>query len=198
MSRNWISRTVLTLALTLAATAAIAQQAAAPAPESSSQAAQNAPAGPILSADQKKQLAAMRLAARDQAAIIRNDASLSADQKKAKLKELRASTRAQMKSVLTPEQHQAIAARRAAHKSSAAAKLGLTPEQSAKLKELRASNRQQREAVLKNPSLTNEQKQAQLTQIRAASKAQLASILTPDQLEKFQQMRGGHRHHKLG
>ncbi len=64
--------------------------------------------------------------ARDQAAIIRNDQTLTAEQKQAKLKALRASTREQMKSVLTPEQQKAFADRRAAAKANFAAKLGLT------------------------------------------------------------------------
>jgi Spy/CpxP family protein refolding chaperone len=66
------------------------------------------------------------------------------------------------------------------------------------MKDLFQSTHQQRQAVLKNSSLTNEQKQAQLSQIRQASKAQLATILTPEQLEKFQQMFKARRHGKQG
>ena len=65
------------------------------------------------------------------------------------------------------------------------------------MKELFAATHQQRDAVLKNASLTNEQKQTQLTQIRQTSKSQLATILTPEQLVKFHQMRK-HRHEKHG
>jgi len=50
--------------------------------------------------------------------------------------------------------------------------------------------------VLKNASLTNEQKQAQLSQIRQASQVQLAAILTPQQLEQFHQMRAMRGHAK--
>jgi len=77
-----------------------------------------------------------------------------------------------------------------------AARLGITPDQQSKLKALFGSNRQQRQAVLANSALSNEQKQAQLTQIRQNSKAQLATILTPEQLAKFQQMRMSRGHHK--
>jgi Spy/CpxP family protein refolding chaperone len=112
----------------------------------------------------------------------------------AKLKELRASTRQQMKSVLTPEQQNAFAARRADF----AAKLGLTADQRTKLKDLFRSNRRQRLAVLNTPALTNAQKQAQLAQIRQASQSQLATILTPEQLEKFHQMRRMHNRAKQG
>ncbi len=100
-----------------------------------------------------------------------------------------------MKSVLTPEQQKAFADHRAAAKAKFAAKLGLTADQQSKLKDLRRSTRQQRQAVLNNPSLTNEQKQAQLSQIRQTTQAQLATILTPEQLAKFHQMR---KHCKQG
>jgi len=198
MHGTWIKNAVLMLGMTLGGTALLAQQATAPAPDANTQSAAGATtqtAKPQLTAEQKQHLRDLRNSARDQAAIIRNDQTLSAEQKQAKLKALRASTREQMKSVLTPEQQNAFAERRATAKANFAAKLGLTTDQQSKLKELRQSTRQQRQAVLKNTSLTNEQKQAQLSQIRQATQAQLATILTPEQLEQFHQMR---RHRKLG
>jgi Spy/CpxP family protein refolding chaperone len=184
--------------MTLTGAALLAQQATTPAPDATTQNTASAARGPQLTADQKKQLSDIRATARDQAAIVRNDQTLTADQKQAKLKALRATTREQMKSVLTPAQQTAFADRRAAVKARFAAKLGLTPEQQSKLKDLFGSTRQQRQTVLKDTSLTNDQKQAQLSQIRQASKAQLATILSPEQLVKFQQMRKSHRHGKLG
>lgn len=191
----WITNAVLMMGMTLSGATLLAQQATTPAPETTTQSAASATGRPQLTAEQKKQLRDLRGSARDQAAIIRNDQTLTSEQKQAKLKALRASTREQMKSVLTPEQQKAFADRRAAAKANFAAKLGLTADQQSKLKDLHLSTRQQRQAVLKNTSLTNEQKQAQLSQIRQASQAQLATILTPEQLEKFHQMR---RHRKQG
>lgn len=201
----WIKNVVLmlgmTLGLSLSGTALLAQQqAVAPAPDTTAQSAASAGAAattakPQLTAEQKQQLKNLRNSARDQAAIIRNDSTLSPQQKQAKLKALHASTRQQMKSVLTPDQQKAMAERRAAAKAKFAAKLGLTPDQQSKLQALRSSNRQQRQAVLTNSTLTNEQKQAQLSQIRQASQAQLATILSPDQLERLHQMR---RHRRQG
>lgn len=190
-----ITNAVLMMAITLSGATLLAQQATTPAPDTTTQSTASATAKPQLTAEQKQQLRSLRNSARDQAAIIRNDQTLTAEQKQAKLKALRASTREQMKSVLTPAQQAAFANRRAAAKSRFAAKLGLTADQMSKLKDLRLSNRQQRQAVLTNSALTNEQKQAQLAQIRQASQAQLATILTPEQLEKFHQMR---RHWKQG
>jgi hypothetical protein len=193
---SWMMKNaVLLLGISLSGAAMLAQATAAPETTTPS-AEQRAQQRPQLTAEQKQQLGELRANARDQAAIIRNDQSLTAEQKQAKLKALRASTREQMKSVFTPDQQKA--SHREARKSRMAAKLGLTPDQQSKLKELRASTRQQRQAVLSNSTLSNEQKQAQLTQIRQASKAQLASILSPDQLAQLRQMRmSQHRHMQM-
>lgn len=208
MRGTWIKNTVLLVAMTVAGGALLAQQAASPAaPETTppaaaaSQAAQSTTGttGAVqLSAEQKKQLRELRMSARDQAAILRNDQTLNAEQKQAKLQELRASTRKQMKAVLTPAQQTAFAERRSEHQARMAAKLGLTPEQQGLLKALRVSNRELRQSVLINASLTNQQKRTELKQIRHSSKAQLATILTSDQLVKFQQMRKEHRHARQG
>jgi Spy/CpxP family protein refolding chaperone len=203
MRGTWMKNTVLLLGMSLAGTALLAQQtspeAAPPATSQAVTQGSSATSGALqLTVEQKKQLRELRLSAHDQAAIIRHDQSLSDDQKTAKLEALRASTREQMKAVLTPAQQAAFAERRAAHQAKFAAKLGLTPDQQSKLKELFASNRQQREAVLTNASLTNEQKQAQLSGIRATNKAQLATILTPEQLAQFEQMRQARRHSHMG
>ena len=192
MRKTWIKSTVLLVGMSLSGAALLAQ-ATTPAPETTTQSAAQRPQ---LSAGQKQQLSELRTNARDQAAIIRNDQTLTAEQKQAKLKALHAGTREQMKSVLTPEQQQAFEAHRAQGKNRMAARLGITPDQQSKLKALFGSNRQQRQAVLANSALSNEQKQAQLTQIRQNSKAQLATILTPEQLAKFQQMRMSRGHHK--
>jgi Spy/CpxP family protein refolding chaperone len=202
MRGTWIKNSVLLLGITFGGMALLAQQSTAPeaqpAPETTTQSTA-APTGKMpLSAEQKQQLSSLRMAMRDQAAIIRHDQTLSAEQKAAKLKALRASTREQMKSVLTPEQQQAFAQRREARKDAFAAKLGLTADQQTKLKTLFQSTRQQRQAVLNNASLTNDQKQAQLSQIRQGTHAQLATILTPEQLQQFQQMRKAHHHEKQG
>jgi len=198
MRRVWINNTVLMLGMTLSCATLMAQQPAVTAPGTTTQSTASAPARPQLTVEQKQQLRDLRASARDQAAIIRNDQTLTVAQKQAKLKALRISTRQQMKSVLTPEQQKAFAGNRAGRHARIAAKLGLTADQQSKLKELARSNRQQRQAVLKNPSLTSEQKQAQLSQIRQASKAQLATILSPEQLEQLHQMRRMHNHAKQG
>ena len=191
--------TVLLLGVGLASAGVFAQQAgqtaASQAPQAAAQSSSTGTAGKMnLSPDQKKQLRELHMTARDQAAIIRNDNKLSAEEKTAKLQELRAATRDKMKALLTPEQQQAFAARREAHRAEMAAKLGLTTEQQGKLKDLFQSTRQQRQSVLNSTTLTNDEKLAQLKQIRETTKSQLATILTPDQMQKFREMRKEHRH----
>jgi Spy/CpxP family protein refolding chaperone len=193
MNTRWIKSTVLLAGMTLSCAALFAQQATTPAATT-----QPATTSARLSAEQKQQLMEMRATARDQAAIIRNDQTLTPEQKQQKLQELHANTREQMKAILTPEQQQAFAARRTARQAKVAAKLGITADQQNKLKELFQSTRQQRQAVLTNSGLTNDQKQTQLTQIRQNAKAQMATILTPDQLTKFQQMHWGRMRAKAG
>jgi Spy/CpxP family protein refolding chaperone len=201
MFGKWIQGTVLMLGIGLASAGVFAQQAdqtAAPqAPQVSAKSGATGTAGKLnLSVDQKKQLRDLRQTARDQAAIIRHDDKMSAEEKFAKMKELRAATREKMKTVLTPEQQQQWAARREAHRAEMAAKLGLTDEQQGKLKDLFKSTREQRQGVLTSTTLTNEQKLAQLKQIRETAKTQVATILSPDQLQKFREMHKEHRHNR--
>ena len=199
MFGKWIQGTVLMLGMGLASAGLCAQEAdeaAAPQePQVSAQSASTETSGKLnLSPEQKKQLRELRQSTRDQAAIIRHDNKLSAEEKSAKLQELQAATREKMKAVFTPEQQQAWAARREARHAEIAAKLGLTDEQQSKLKGLFKSTREQRKSVLTSTTLTNEEKLAQLKQIRETAKAQVATILTPDQMQKFREMRKGHRH----
>ena len=203
MHRQWIQNTVLMLGMGLASTGLFAQQTdqtmAAQAPVVSAKSDSTGTTGKLnLSPEQKKQLRELHMTARDKAAIIRQDSKLSADEKAAKLKALRTETREQMKAVLTPDQQKTFAERRAARHAAMAAKLGLTDEQQSKLKDLFKSTREQRKRVLTNTTLTNEEKLAQLKQIRETKKAQIATILTPDQMQKFREMRKGHRHHGQG
>ena len=202
MHGKWIQNTVLMLGMGLASAGLFAQQTdqtAAQAPGVSANSNSTGMAGKLnLSPEQKKQLHELRMTARDKAAIIRQDSKLSAEEKTAKLQELRATTRNQMKAVLTPDQQQAFAARREAHRAEMAAKLGLTDEQQGKLKDVFQSAREQRKSVLTNTTLTNDEKLAQLKQIRETKKAQISTILTPDQLQKFREMHKGHRHHGQG
>jgi len=138
-----------------------------------------------LTQEQKTQLHNLRSSMQDQIAIIRHDQSLSDQQKQQQIQQLRQTTRAQMKTVFTPEQQQKLAQMKAARQ----AKLGLSDAQKSQLKTLFSGAKQQRETVLNNASLSSAQKQTQLQQIRQNTQTQLSSILTPEQLQMMHHMR---------
>jgi Spy/CpxP family protein refolding chaperone len=69
-----------------------------------------------LTDDQKSQMKTIHQDARKQAQAIKNDSSLSADQKKAKMKELHEQTMAKSEAILTPEQKQKMEQLKAEHK----------------------------------------------------------------------------------
>jgi Spy/CpxP family protein refolding chaperone len=69
-----------------------------------------------LTADQQAQLKTIHQDAKQQAQAIKKDASLSADPKKAKMKELRADTKSKTDAILTPEQREKMAQMHANHK----------------------------------------------------------------------------------
>jgi len=99
------------LALPLAGTA-FAQTTAPPAPPSSPQAGPGrGQAGEWLqdlglNDDQKAQIKSLRQKGREQVQAARNDSSLTPEQQKAKIKDIRKNTHTQVWSVLTPEQQQ--------------------------------------------------------------------------------------------
>jgi Spy/CpxP family protein refolding chaperone len=200
MRGTWTKTALLLTALALPATMLPAQPTNQKAPES---AVQCAPGGKghfgklDLSAEQRKQLRSLKMDARDQAAVIRHDQSLTREQKAARLRELRKSTREQSKAVLTPEQREQVKSRRMGRHGRMAEELGLTPDQRSKVKDAVRSGRLQRRAILQDSSLTNDRKLAELKRIRKSTRTQLASILTPEQMEQWQQMRQhrGHRGH---
>jgi Spy/CpxP family protein refolding chaperone len=143
-----------------------------------------------LSSEQKQQIKSIRTSARDQAAIIRHDTTLTAAQAQEKLQALRKDTRERINSVLTPEQQKAAAQFKENGKTRFAAKLGLTPDQQSRMKDTMKAAKEQREAVLHNSGLSQDDKAAQLKQIRENTHAQMAQILTPEQQQKLQRFRG--------
>jgi Spy/CpxP family protein refolding chaperone len=69
-----------------------------------------------LSADQKSQIKQIRQNEKQQIQTVKADNSLNKDQKKAKIKDIRQNSTSQINSLLTPEQQQKFAQRRANHR----------------------------------------------------------------------------------
>jgi len=118
-----------------------------------------------LTADQKTKIKAIRADAKTQVAGVNADQALTADAKKAKIKAIRQASIAKVKQVLTPEQQSKIGKGARATKANRAGKigkaLGLTADQKAKIKA-----------------------------IRAAARAQILQVLTPEQRAKMEAARG--------
>jgi len=68
-----------------------------------------------LNADQKSQIKQIRQTEKQQIQAVKADNSLSKDQKKAKIKDIRQNSTSQINGLLTPEQQQKFAQRRANH-----------------------------------------------------------------------------------
>ena len=71
-------------------------------------------------------------------------------------------------------------------------KLNLSSDQTAKLEPILADRDQKMTALWSNSSITPDEKKQQMRTIHENTKQQLATVLTPDQLE---QMKSMHRHH---
>jgi Spy/CpxP family protein refolding chaperone len=73
--------------------------------------------------------------------------------------------------------------------------LNLTPEQKADLKSIRDNEKQQAQAIKNDSSLTADQKKAKLKELRKDGHQQMMAKLTPEQQQKFKEMRKENRHH---
>lgn len=76
--------------------------------------------------------------------------------------------------------------------------LNLTPEQKTDLKSIRDNEKQQAQAIKNDSSLTADQKKAKLKDLRKDSHQQMMAKLTPDQQQKFKEMRKENRGHRHG
>ena len=140
---------------------------------------------------------------------IRNDASLSQDQKKEKIQALHQDTQAQIKGVLTPEQQtqwaqmkaqgkQHMAGHRKEMGARLAQKLNLSAQQQEQLKPVFQKQHEQARAIWQDNSLTQDQKKEKMQALHQETQAQLNSILTPEQQQQMQQMRQNFREHHHG
>ena len=155
-----------------------------------------------LTDQQKTQIQGFTQAGRQQALSIKQDTTLTPEQKRDKFRQLRASTHQQVLGVLTPEQQQQMKQLRSQHAGMGRgkgagmgrgmgplARLNLTDDQRAKIQPILQSSRQQARAVRNDTTLTPEQKQAKMRDIHQDTMTQMNSLLTPEQQQQWQQMR---------
>ena len=72
-------------------------------------------------------------------------------------------------------------------------KLNLSADQTAKLTPIFADRAQKTQALFQDQSLSQDQRHAQMKAIHQNTEQQLATVLTPDQLQQLKSMRHGHR-----
>ncbi len=139
----------------------------------------------------------------------REDTSLTPEQRRVKMDQLRQSTHSQINSVLTPEQQEKFKQLREKHGPGMGgpgrgpgmsmrgpgagmgplARLNLTPDQQAKLKPIFEDTHSKMQALHQDTSLTPEQRREKARQIWQNSQAQINTILTPEQKQQWEQMR---------
>ncbi len=66
--------------------------------------------------------------------------------------------------------------------------LNLSEEQKTRLREMNAGNKEKRQAILQNSQLTEEQRRAQLKELRQSEKAHLREVLTDDQKARMKDL----------
>jgi Spy/CpxP family protein refolding chaperone len=148
---------------------------------------------------QKTELKAQRESAKAQLQAIKADGSLTDAQKAEKAKAIHQEQKTKMQALLTAEQKtkleegRKVAKERGKEmgekKKQAYKDLNLTSEQSAKLKANREASKAKMDAIRNNSSLTEEQKKAQIKELKKTSKADMKNILTAEQIQKMQQMK---------
>jgi len=71
--------------------------------------------------------------------------------------------------------------------------LNLTADQTARLEPIHAERDQKFQALMQDTSLTPDQRHEQMHSIQQSTQQQLASVLSPDQLQQMKTMRRNHR-----
>ena len=131
---------------------------------------------------------------------VRQDSSLSDEQKQAKIKEIRDNGREKINALLTPEQQKKFAEMKDQAGSRMregfqnrlavlAEKLNLTDEQKAAIKPILATEVNDIKAVSQDNSLSKEQKQTKIAGIREASDTKINALLTPEQQAKWAKLK---------
>lgn len=154
-----------------------------------------------LTDQQKTQIQGIFQTQRQQAQAIRQDTSLTPEQKQDKLKALRSSTHQQVQGVLTPEQQQQMKQFREQHQGMrkgmgpgkgqggpGMAALNLTDQQKTQMQSIMQTQRQQMQSIRQDSSLTAEQRQQKMQELRQSTHQQMMGILTPEQQQQWQSM----------
>ncbi len=151
-----------------------------------------------LTADQKNQMQSLRGDMQQQRSAIQNDAGLSADQKKEKMKELHKTQMQKMNAILTPDQQAKMKSFRRQGKAGhemhrkpgqMMQQLDLTADQKTQMKTLHETMKQQSDAIKNDTSLSADQKKEKMKELRKSRMEKVNAILTPVQQAKMKELR---------
>jgi hypothetical protein len=167
-----------------------------------------------LSADQKARLQSIREDFKKQSADLKNNTSLTADEKQARRKELHQQFKSQREAIRTPARKEQMAKSREEWKGKnkearkdfkkdgqqqpgrgmnrgqgAQKDLGLNADQQKKMEQMRADFRNKFSSLRSDNSLTADQKKLKMQEMRKQQQEQMRSILTPEQIQKMESTR---------
>lgn len=131
---------------------------------------------------------------------VHQDNSLSAEQKQAKIKEIRDNNREKINALLTPDQQKIFAEMKdqAGNRmgeqfqnrlAMLAEQLNLTDAQKTAIKPILATEANDIKAVMQDNSLSREQRQTKISAIREASDKNINALLTPEQQAKWAKLK---------
>jgi len=159
-----------------------------------------------LTADQKAQLKSIHQSTREQLLALRNDQTLSPEQRQAKARSIRQGVRQQMVGILTPQQQKIVKNnRRERHEGGLGRGFGrgegsgdgdrgalnLTADQRSQLKSIHETKRDQVNAIRNDATLSQEQKADKIRSLHQSTRQQVSGILTPEQQHKMKEGRRG-------
>lgn len=149
-----------------------------------------------LTSEQKSEMKAMRESNKSAMEAIKNDASLTQDQKKEKMLQLRKDQKAKTQALLTADQKaKIIEAQKKGKNADFKAKknrvndMNLSDDQKIKMKEIRGDSQKQMDAIKNDANLTQEQKTQKSKEVRKNQEMKMSSILTPEQKAKMKSQR---------
>lgn len=137
---------------------------------------------------------------RSQMEVVRNDTSLTREQRGERMREISQQTRAKVQSILTVEQQQKVEELRSEARQSRqqrgqeqldrmARLLELTPDQKTQMQSYLEGQRTQLQALRNDSSLTQEQRREQARAIHEQTQSNVQSFLDPTQQQKFDDLR---------
>jgi protein CpxP len=158
-----------------------------------------------LTDEQKTAIKPILAAQAEDIKAIRQDSSLSDEQKQAKIQEIRDKSRGKINAILTPEQQKKFAEMKSEAPGKVhdeihnrlemlAKQLNLTDEQKTAIRLILVAEANDIKAVVKDKSLSKEERRTKMTAIRENSSTEIDKILTPDQQAKWAELKKDRPH----